>query len=174
MSSLRDHYDQILKTFPPGATPVSGWGDYIDTTYTQASPQLILANIDTILMNNSGTGVRAQEPEGVVFVENGKIKGRFGESIAMSIEFNIVPTDASTTLCEVWFNIGGAIGQLYRRPFTFPKGQGVERKITFTQLGYTYDTWQANGATVYVRTNGNASIYGTRFLINRGHLPYNL
>lgn len=174
MSSLRDHYDQILKTFPPGVTPVSGWGDYVDTTYTQGSPQLITGNTDTILINNAGAGVRAQEPEGVVFVADNKIVGRFGESIAMSIEFIMTPTESATTLCEVWFDIGGSIGQLYRRPFTFPKGQGVERKITFTQLGYTYDTWVANGASVYVRTNGNASVYGTRFLINRGHVPYNL
>ena len=90
-----------------------------------------------------------------------------GETRFLTIDFTVVPTQQNTTLIEWWVDIGGGIGQLYRRPFTFEKGQGVPRTVTFTQMVFTLDTWATNGALSYVRANGNAEIYDIRYVIKR-------
>jgi hypothetical protein len=55
------------------------------------------------------------------------------------------------------------------RIYTFPKGQGVDRKILSTTCYYTLDTWEANGGTVYVEANGNLDIHSIRYVIFRMH-----
>lgn len=154
----------------------TGWGNYVGTEYTSASPFIVLANTDAPLPNNSLAGIESQKPTDVTtFYDGTVITGRNGDDIIISIEFNIVPTSVNTTLCEVWIDITGGTGvpaslsNLYRRPFSFPKGNGVERKISFTQSGYTLNTWEANGGVVKIRTNGSAEIYDVSYIIKRTH-----
>lgn len=102
----------------------------------------------------------------------GKILGQNGDAYMLTINLVAVPTEPSTTQLEVWVNIGGTIGQLYRRIVTFPKGQGIEREITLTIGIYTLDTWQKNGGTVHIRANGTADIYDIRFVPFRIHKAF--
>lgn len=96
-----------------------------------------------------------------------KITGIQGESRIITLNCNVLPTNAGTTYIEFWFDIGGAVGELYRRIVSFPKGNGVLRPVTLSTAVYTLDTWEANGADVYVRANGTADIYDVRYVINR-------
>lgn len=154
----------------------TGWGNYADTQYTSISPFPVLANTDTLLPNNKLNSLEIQKPIDVAtFYDGTTIPGRNGDDIIISIEFDIVPTAAATTLCEVWIDITGGTGtptnlaNLYRRPFTFPKGTGIERKVSFTQSGYTLNTWEANGGVVKIRTNGTADIYNVNYILKRTH-----
>lgn len=99
----------------------------------------------------------------------GKILGQTGDAYILTINMTTVPTSAGTTQLEVWVDIGGTVGELYRRIITFPKGQGVAREVTFTTGIYTLNTWQQNGGTVYIRANGTADIYNIRFVPFRIH-----
>lgn len=148
----------------------SGWGDYVDTIYTEGSPFLVLADIDTVLPNNKGITIESQKPTDVLTFYNGStITGRNGDGVLMTIDCKLIPTGAGTSTVEIWFDIGGTIGELYRRITTFPKGVGVVRPLNFTVSGYTLGTWEANGATVYIRANGAMSVYDIRYLITRTH-----
>ena len=175
MSSLRNAYDRITEPYPVVSfdpdqmSLITGWADYADTQYTDVSPFSVAADTDTILPNNGLGGVKSQEPDGIAMYSGGKITGRNGDGILITVDLKVTPTNANATLLEVWFDIGGAVGELYRRPITFPKGQGVERGVNFTVSGYTLNTWEANGATVYVRCNGTCDIHDVRYVLARTH-----
>lgn len=155
---------------------VTGWADYADTVYTSGSPLSLAAATDTTLPNNAGTTVDSQKPDDVTsFYDGTVITGRNGDGIAITVEFNITPTNANTTYVEVWFDITGGTGtptnlaNLYKRIITFPKGNGVERPVNFTINGYTLGTWEANGAVVKVRADNTADIYDIRYVVTRTH-----
>lgn len=151
-------------------TDDTGWGDYVDTVYTSGSPFLVSANTDTVLPNNKGSVIETQKPTDVTTFYNGStITGRNGDGIMITVDCKLLPTSAGTTTVEIWFDIGGAVGELYRRITTFPKGTGVVRPLNFTVSGYTLNTWEANGATTYIRANGTMSVYDIRYLITRTH-----
>jgi hypothetical protein len=154
----------------------TGWGNYSDTQYTDVSPLPVLADTDTVLPNNKGSVIESQKPTDVsTFYDGSVITGRNGDDIIISIDFFITPTNVNTTLCEVWLDITGGTGvpanlaNLYRREFSFAKGVDEERKVSFSQSGYTLNTWEANGAVVKIRTNGAATIHGASYIIKRTH-----
>lgn len=148
----------------------SGWGQYQDTQYTQGSPFSLTADTDTILPNNAGSVIESQLPTDVAELYDGSvITGRNGDGILITVDMNATPTSVAATALEVWIDIGAPVGELYRRILTFPKGNGVERAINFSVSGYTLGTWEANGGTVYVRSNGPVDIHAIRYVITRTH-----
>lgn len=148
----------------------TGWAQYADTQYTQGSPFSVLADTDTDLPNNGANAIQTYMPRDVnTMYADGKITGRSGDGLLITVDFSCVPTSAATTLLEVWIDIGAPVGELYRRLISFPKGNGVVRPINFTVSGYSLDTWEANGGTVKVRTDGPASIYNVRYVLTRTH-----
>jgi hypothetical protein len=151
-------------------TDDTGWGDYVDTQYTSAAPFSVSADTDTLLPNNKGTVIETQKPNDVTtFYDGSAITGRNGDAILITIDCNLKPTNVNTTVAEFWIDIGGALGQLYRRITTFPKGVGIERALNFTVAAYTLGTWQANGGVVYIRANGSLDVYDIRYVITRTH-----
>lgn len=102
-------------------------------------------------------------------IGDGVILGADGDAYIITIDFKMKPTSANTTIGEVWFDIGGAVGELYRRLVSFPKGNGIERPVVLSTAVYTLNTWEANGAKVYVSANGPAEIYDIRFIVFRAH-----
>lgn len=97
------------------------------------------------------------------------ITGKNGDSYIITLDFKAKPTNAGTSYIETWFDIGGSVGELYRRINTFPKGNGVERAITHSTGVYTLNTWEGNGAKVYVEADNTCDIYDIRFVIIRLH-----
>lgn len=149
---------------------LTGWGNYQDTQYTAVAPFSVAADIDTVLPNNKGSVIETQLPSDVpTFYDGTVIKGFNGDGISITVDMKVIPTSVGATYIEVWFDIGGAVGELYRRIVTFPKGQGVARPLNFTVNGYTLGTWEANGATTHVLSNGTCDIYDIRYLIAREH-----
>lgn len=154
----------------------TGWGDYTDSQYTQGSPFLVSADTDTMLPND-GQGAfsrRFEEPADIApfpcgWLDDNKIRGRDGDALMITTSCTLLPTSASTTDLELWYDIGGGVGELYRRIAGFPKGNGVVRSFTVSTLVYTLDTWEENGATTYVRSNGPVSIYNIRHVVGRVH-----
>lgn len=154
----------------------TGWAQHADDQYTSVSPFSIVADTDTILPNNNANIIDSQKPSDITNFYNGTvITGRSGDGLAITIDFNVTPTNANTTYIEIWIDITGGTGtptdlaNLYRRIVSFPKGTGVERPVNFTVSGYTLGTWQANGGVVKVRANGSADIYNIRYVLTRTH-----
>jgi hypothetical protein len=153
------------------ATSNTGWASYVDTQYTNSgSPFVLAANTDTILPNNAGTIIDSQKPNDIVtFYDGSVITGRNGDNLDIMIYFKAVPSSVNQYL-DIWIDIGGAIGELYRQTFEFPKGAGVERGVLYSlPSAYTLNTWEANGGTVYLRSNSDLDIFGINYNFDRSH-----
>jgi len=149
----------------------SGWASYVDTVHVDLGTSFtVSADTDTILPNNAGTIIDSQKPSDIAtFYDGSVITGRNGDALDMMLYFKAVPSAANQWL-EVWVDIGGAVGELYKQTFVFPKGASVERGIVYgLPSAYTLGTWEANGATVYVRSNAIVDIYKINYNFDRTH-----
>jgi hypothetical protein len=149
---------------------LTGWGTYVDTQYPVGSQFAVAANTDTLLPNNAGSKIETQKPADVVtFYDGSVITGREGDGIDIMIYFKAVPT-APAQYIDIWIDIGGTVGELYRQTFSFPKGAGIDRGILYpVPSAYTLGTWEANGASVYVRSDSILNIYDINYNIDRNH-----
>lgn len=149
---------------------LTGWGNYADTVYTSGSPLAVLADTDTLLPNNKGSAIETQLPSDITTYYDGTvITGKAGDGISITVDMKIIPTNVATTYLECWIDIGGSVGELYRRIVSFPKGNGIIRPFNFTVNGYALDTWEANGGTVHIRANGTCDVYDIRYVVAREH-----
>lgn len=148
----------------------TGWASYVDTQYTSGSPFAVSANTDTVLPNNAGSVIDSQKPTDVTeFYDGSVITGRNGEALDVMIYFKATSSAVDQWL-DIWVDIGGSVGELYRQTFSFPKGSGTERGILYAlPSAYTLDTWEANGGTVYVRSNASVNISEITFNFDRTH-----
>jgi hypothetical protein len=156
----------------------TGWGDYVDSQYTSESPFSLTADTDTLIPLDGLNGPKTQIPQDITsFIEtfdagsytSARVLGINGDSYLLTLDFKVLPTSVNTTVIEFWYDIGGSIGELYRRTATFPKGNGLVRAITTTTNVYTLDTWEANGAEIYIRSDGPCNVYDFRMVISRVH-----
>lgn len=148
----------------------TGWASYVDTQYHAENLFTVPAATNTILPNNAGTTIDSQIPLDVEsFYTGGVITGRDGDSIDLQIYFYAIPS-VNDQVIDVWLDIGGAVGVIYTQSFGFPKGAGEERGILYAiPSGYTGSTWEANGATVYVRSTNTFDLYGVTMNVDRSH-----
>lgn len=163
-------YDMLAELF--GAT---GWAVYVDDEYTSGSPFALAGDsVQRTLPNDAASSLtdESQLPTDVdTFYDEAtqKITGRDGDGVLITVELTGRPSTATVTYMEVTVDIGGAVGDIYPRTLTFPKGNGVARTHSFTVAGYTLDTWEANGGEIQVASNANIDIYGVRYIITRTH-----
>lgn len=166
---------QDLRDVLVSLSSISGWGDYVDTANTSGSPQSISANTDTIVLNNAGTKLEQELPFDVAAAggfydsANNKILAvTEGDGKLITVEFSIRRASGSGEFTmETFFDIGGAVGELYNRTSNLP-GSG-DRHITFTTAVYTLDTWATNGATFNINTSVATEIWSVRYVIHRLH-----
>jgi len=150
----------------------TGWGQYKDTQYPDAgSPFTLALDTDTVIPNNAGAKIEDYLPIGVDEFYNGAsnlLSGRKGDSIDIMAYFKAVPTVNNQWL-DVWLDIIG-LGEFYRQTFSFPRGAGTERGVVYSLSSlYNLDTWVANGAKLYIRSNASLDIYGISYNIDRSH-----
>lgn len=90
---------------------------------------------------------------------SGFITGRNNDNLDFMLYFKCLPTNNSQYL-DIWIDIGGGVGQLYRQTFSFPRGTGVERGILYSlPSAYTRGTWEANGGKIYLYSSHSLDIY---------------
>jgi hypothetical protein len=165
------NFADLIDSFYHAEDP--GWADYADSQYTAASPFSISADTDTAVPNDALNGPKTYEPTPPLYdASTQKILGRNGETLLITLDCKVVPQSGAATWIDFWFDIGGSVGELYRRISSFPKGSGVARNITLTTFVYTLDTWEANGADVLCRSNGPCNIYDIRYVIARITQPF--
>ena len=149
----------------------TGWASYVDTQYPDSDNVFSLsANTDTLLQNNAGIIIDSQKPSDIdTFYDGSVITGRNGDNLDLMFYFKAKSSIQNQWL-DIWLDIGGSVGQLYRQTFGFTKGTGTERSILYAlPSAYTLDTWEQNGASVYVRSNGATEIYDINFNFDRSH-----
>jgi len=96
------------------------------------------------------------------------ITGRNGDNLDMMLYFKATPSATNSEL-DIWINIGGAIGELYRQTILF---RGTTEKGVMYNLpsAYTLGTWESNGGQIYIRATGaNFDIHSLNFNFDRSH-----
>lgn len=165
------NYDTETATVATAPTS-TGWASYVDTQYTAVAPFTLTANTDTVLPNNAGNVIDFQKPVDVVtFYDSAtqSITGRTGDNLDVMVYFRAIPSAANQWL-DVWIDIGGSIGELYRQTFSFPRGAGTERGVLYAlPSAYTLGTWQANGGQIYIRSNAAVDIHDINANFDRSH-----
>ena len=150
----------------------TGHASYTDTAYSVGSPLTLLAGVNTVLPNNSGVIYDDEKPDDITTFYNGTtITGRDGDGLAIMIYFKATPSTINSEL-DIWIDIGGGIGELYRQTVYF---RGATKKGVLYTLptAYTRATWESNGGTVYVKASVNMTVYGMNFNISRTHKSKN-
>lgn len=149
----------------------SGWANYNDTTYIQASPQPISAATDTQLINDGASSIVTQIPSdyasGGMWSGN-RIQGLSGDSLQVLVEFDIDRQSGTGEYdLEVWLDIGGVFTNLFRR-YIRVRGN-TSRHVSILFNCYCLDTWEANGAAIRLNSSVAANVYGSRVLVTRLH-----
>lgn len=153
-----------------------GWVSYMDTAYTSKTDSIQVAGgSDQRIPFYAGSSISTYLPIGIDSLwsnTDSTIVGIDGTAIDVMFYFRATPTAANQWL-EVWVDIGGGVGELYRQTFSFPRGAGVERGILYAlPSAYTLNTWEANGGKLYLRSNAAIKIHSMNLnidvdLINR-------
>lgn len=144
----------------------TGWAAYVHTGAAQA----IAADTETALVNDAGAKLEGQQPIDVASLYDGAVvTGRNGDSIMVGVEFTFTPDDGTASMLRLSIDIGGGIGKLYPEEFPITSGAAVEHKVSYHPPAYTLDTWEANGGTLKVETDGPGVITGVRYVIHRLH-----
>tara|TARA_R110000772_G_C13180464_1_gene428004 strand:+ start:107 stop:829 length:723 start_codon:yes stop_codon:yes gene_type:complete len=148
----------------------TGWATYVDTQYSSGSPFSITADTNTLLPNNAGSVIDSQKPSHVsTFWDSAtqKITGRNGDNLDFMLYFKYQPS-ATNAEVDMWIDIGGSIGELYRQSFLF-RGTEVKSILYTLPSAYTLGTWQSNGASIYIRSTKSAVIHGMNFNFDISH-----
>ena len=150
----------------------TGWGDYVDGTYTSAAPLSLAGAVKVTLPNDATTIRESQKPIDVTTFYDGTtqtVTGRDGDAINLVIEFKARPTTASVTRLTLSIDIGGAVGEIYPNTFVMSKGQNEEHFYLKTISAYTLGTWETNGGTIKIEASQAAEVYDIRYVITRTH-----
>lgn len=100
-------------------------------------------------------------------LNTGIITGREGDGLGIMIYFKITPS-ASNANIDIWIDIGGGVGELYRDTIYF---RTTDTKSVLYSLpsAYTLNTFETNGGTIYINSSVNCTIYGMNFNFVRTH-----
>lgn len=150
---------------PLSATP--GWANYADS-----GTQTIAANTRTLWTNAATSKDETQKPTEVPFfwdAANSLIPGRDGDAINIRLKMTATPLDTTASHLLIEFDIGGAIGVLDSHSFPLTDGALMGMPITYPLPAFNRTTFAANGAKIYVTSDGPVTLSGKSLLVQRVH-----
>jgi hypothetical protein len=163
-------FDDIITDVADKVIPTTGFAAYTDTQYNVGSPFVLTANTDTLLPNNAGIIFDDQKPPDITTfwdATSQEITGRDGDNLDLMFYWKCTPNSINSEL-DIWIDIGGAIGELYRQTILF-RGT-TEKGVMYTlPSAYTRATWETNGGKIYVRSTSDMTMYGFTFNFDRSH-----
>lgn len=149
----------------------SGWIEYSDNVYNDTNR----LTVGTTMVNFSMTDYTTREKELPVGITNltwfngtHLLTDNTGNSFLYRWRYKAEPQGVSL-YCETFYYIGGSVGQLPMRQFTFPKGSGITQIGTFTNVEYTLDTWAQNGALIQIQCSGDVEFWDMELTIEKLH-----
>jgi len=164
-------YDGGSTLFEGGDTVTGGTSGATATVLAvggdATSGTLFLTGVSGVFLNNEGITSSNGSALANGTLGGGRILGKSHDGLDSLIYFKAEPTN-DTQWMDIWVDIGGAVGELYRQTFSFPKGSGVERGVSYAlPSAYTLGTWAANGGKLYCRSSHDLEIYGLHFNFDR-------
>lgn len=152
---------------------VRGWAQYADTTYTQASPFVVIEGATGNVPNNAGLVINQYLPLGVAsFYDGTKITPDIaGDYCIVTIRCMASCTKAGG-YGTLSIDIGGAQGKIFPHLLVFPKGATTWHPFDIAIPCYMLDTFKANGGVVKLDAQlGDISIATIAYQITRVSSP---
>ena len=151
-----------------------GFAVYRDTTHTALAPLVVPANTPTVLPNNGGFKVESQLPsDGTTFYtpSTQRIRGTLFSDIHITSEFLVNSIDANASYINLDFDTGpdGAPNFVGHYQRAIPWGVGVKSPLSIALWGYVGASMIANGAKMWVTTDGAVELSGIALWIRRTH-----
>lgn len=172
------YYAQILEVV--GASGAFKADEKITGQTSEATGDFVLSSDGFISLQNRDTtdfqvgevieGADSGSTAEIADISEGRIDGVNGNGLGITLHFKAVPSSSNQWM-DVWIDVAGSVGELYRRTFYFPKGSGVEMGVSFdVSAAYNLSTWQSNGGLVYVRSSHPLNIYDINYNFVRTHI----
>lgn len=133
--------------------------------------QNILADTETLLINDrSGFVDETQLPTDVdTFYDGEFIKGQSGDGMLIKISLTFTPADQNASDLTLWLDIGGVFTRIFDTSNEIAYGAGQPHRIILDMIAYNRDTWDADGAKVWVESDGDGAISGVSYQVHRIH-----
>jgi hypothetical protein len=157
-----------------------GWASYVDSAATSGSPLELNAGnsyVAPITIDGLASGSSsAQWPAGVSApwdTSTNKLIGvNDGDMFDMRLKFS-AQDGASMTLLDIYIDIGGAIGELWRKSIQIAKGASTETEVLISSNYFTGTTFIANGGIIYASTAQSSTdmdIWGIEIVLLRKYV----
>lgn len=164
-------YD-ITFTSGGGGDPGTGWAQYKDTQYTEASPFTVSAGVWTTVPNNAGSKIESELPPGVTAWYDPATQlltpHQSGDGNTYSVDLSIRPT-VSDSEFYLAIDIGGTQGRIVSKKVVLGEsGQFDDITIDFPGR-YSLATFLANGGKVQCFSEYECALANPNYVSSRYH-----
>lgn len=162
-----DTVEMLLLELSARVDDKSGWANYRDGS----AGQTLAANTRALWTNDAATVDDAEKPSDVPTywdATNSLIPGHAGDAIVLRIQSTFTPSDGTASMLSMELDIGG-MTLVDQQFIPITGGAGVAQSFSFTSLGFQRGVWEANGAKIYVMSDGPGVLTAKRILVARMH-----
>lgn len=148
----------------------TGWARYDNTTYTSGSP-LVINQGDTTTLHFDSCIICDYLPfekDSLYSVgDSTLITDAVGNTYIVTLDFK-ASNSTNGGYGSILIDIGGSVGIILDRLYTFPKGSGNSHSFSTTNFFYTLDTFLANGGKIsWYSESGNTSLWNLQLRIQK-------
>lgn len=161
----------ITGTFEKGETITGGTSTETAIVLFAGDTYLLLRKVsgdftDTETVTGGTSGATATV-DGAT--EGPRITGRNGDNLDLMLYFKCIPSVNSQKL-DIWIDIGGSVGELYRDTKDFSKSIGeVDSVLYALPSAYTRDTFENFGGIIYIRSANPFDLFAGNLNVDRSH-----
>lgn len=166
----------LLNDMADSHDTISGhyWQHYRDSTYPTGTKLAIAAGIRTQLTNDGITRT-VVSPNGYAAVwdtaTNKIIPLNLNDFYTVRVDIKGWSDSAANNYFDIEMDIGGGLGVVAAETGVFIKGALTEQSFNFSSQFFVGSTFLANGGTIYITPNANASFWDIGITISRTYTP---
>lgn len=158
----------IVGTFVEGEILTGGTSGATSTLKEITGSLYRMVNLSgTYTVSETVTGGTSGATATISSKKNALITGREGDNLDLMIYFKATPSSTNSYI-DIWVDIGGAIGELYRQTILF-RDTSQKGVLYALPSAFTLNTWEANGGIVYIEPSVNMTIHSINFNFDRSH-----
>lgn len=149
-----------------------GWAVYGDSQYTEVSPLSIsVGNTEIVDIDGLGNTITTYLPSDTInFYDTTTSKitpTNIGDGYTFTLSFK-GSSNSNNGSATIGVDIGGAIGEIFRRSFRFPRGTNQTHEFYMPSQGYSLNTFVANGGEIKITSDvGTSEIWDISLQVHR-------
>lgn len=161
-----------LDNLPAPLSNVIGWWNIDDNTFTDVSPQVVLANTRTLLELNSDSAIESFSPGGAPAssiwddVTYSVTPDTVGASYIVRLNLTANPTLNNRNF-TIDLDIGGTQGIILERTTRLARGANNNTKVSLTNSIFALNTFVTNGGRFFITCDGDVELFNISLLIQK-------